>query len=92
MNKTEKRIKVWVVAWPKGTTKEWKNEGSYAPVDHDPVTLSDYPNTFQYFDEREKRQVWGCPLAIFGSKNEAQAYEKEQGNHFPIRSAYLEIW
>jgi len=84
-------IKVWVVTWPKGTTSEYKNEGyPGAPVDYLPISAEPYAK-FEYYDKREKRTVYGAPIAVFTNRDEAVSYEKSQGNHFIIRPAYLSV-
>ena len=82
-------IKVWVVTWPKGTTKEWKRE-SDPPVDYLPISAEPYAN-FVYYDRKEKRSIYGAPVAVFTNRDEAFAYEASQGKSFIIRPAYLSI-
>ena len=84
------RIKIWVVTWPKGTTEEWKDQSDQS-VDYLPITAEVYAK-FEYFNKKEKRTVYGAPVAVFTNREEAYAYEKNQGNSFIIRPGYLEVF
>ena len=90
MNKIKHRIKIWVVTWPKGTTKEYAGNGNL-PVDHLPIT-AEVMKPFEYYDRKEKRTIYGAPVAVFINRDEAYAYESSQGNHFIVRPGYLEVF
>lgn len=84
------RIKIWVVTWPEGTTEEYSQEEGNPPTDYLPITSEPY-NHFSYYDSREKRDIYGSPIAAFTNKEEAAAYEASEGNHFIIRQGWLEV-
>ena len=87
--KVKHRIKVWVITWPKGTTEEYKDT-PIQPVDYLPISAEPYAR-FEYYDKKEKRAVYGAPVAVFTNRDEAIAYEASQGNSFIVRPAYLEV-
>lgn len=84
------RIKIWVLTWPKGTTQEYAQEMEYPPTDYLPITAEPY-NRFTYYDSKEKRTIYGSPVAVFTNREEAYAYETAEGNTFTIRQGWLEV-
>ena len=84
------RIKIWVVTWPKGTTEEYSQEEGNPPTDYLPITAEPC-NLFTYYDSKEKRGIYGAPVAVFTNRKEAYAYEASEGNHFTIRQGWLEV-
>jgi len=83
------RIKVWIITWPKGTTESWQEEPN-GPTNYLPIGI-DPQNRFTYFDKKEKRRIYGSPVAVFFKQEEAFAYEAAEGSEFIIRPGYLEV-
>ncbi len=51
MKKTKHRIRVWIIVWPKGTTKKWgelEEPKDYFPIGIEPI------NKDMYFDKKEQ--------------------------------------
>ena len=91
MRKPKFEQTVWVVCWPKGTTEKWEDEGKGAPKDYMPITVETNLD-FMYYSEKEKRDIYGFPIAIFSEKAEAEAWrEADMSDGWDILRARLTI-
>lgn len=88
------KMTVYVAVWCKGATEEFEGEPQ-APRVFEPMQSVELHNPILYYDKKEEREIYVSPVAVFGSKEEAQAWLDDFDSNttsFEIRKARLSVF
>lgn len=91
MRKSESEFKVWVVCWPKGTSKEWKLEPD-GPRDYLPLSVETAARASVSRGRGRLRELVDS-WAVFATKEHAHAWAKatDSLHDFTIKSAIVKV-